>query len=409
MTPLKLAILNLTRRKLPSYIALISIAISVACGGLLLRIYLLSSSRFSTIAQIGDAVIGAKASDTDILLNSLNLEGNYPDFIPYVLFESLKKEEGWGTNNETPYKLKIRSIIPFLYFAKYKNYRAIGTDESMFTGSNLKISEGNWCNNINEIVIGKKIAESENLKINNEIEIQSWVNNSENSTKNSKMFKVKVTGICNNSNSAYDYAIFSNLYTADSVFKSVNGGNSNWGTKVLNYFLVYIDRNEYGQLSELINKKTVAQIIFAKDEINKLEQLTNTGKKLGIFIILMILILGGLCVAAMMITRFEAMTFQLAVLRAIGYSRKEIASWLLWEGLILGITASIIGATIDFLGFPILRSLLGNSLPESLFISSPVYLSYPIWIIAILSTISAVWIPLIKIYKQDIHLSLKGI
>ena len=113
MTTFKLAILNISRRKFTSSIAVISIALSVACSGILLRAYEMSSSRFSTIARSGDAVIGAKSSGIEILLGSMNNEGAYPDFVPYVLFESLRKEQSSpGAYSST----KMISVTPFLYF-----------------------------------------------------------------------------------------------------------------------------------------------------------------------------------------------------------------------------------------------------------------------------------------------------
>ena len=82
MNALRLAILNLTRRRVPTFLALLSIAISVGFSGVLLRLYFLSESRFSTLAKGGDAIVGAKSGGLDILLNCLNLEGPYPGYIP---------------------------------------------------------------------------------------------------------------------------------------------------------------------------------------------------------------------------------------------------------------------------------------------------------------------------------------
>src|ERR1700722_18505955 len=90
MTPLRLALLSLARRRVPTIITVVAIAMSVACAGILFRLYHLSASRFDSLGRGWEAVVGAKAGGIEILLSSLNAEGPYPDYLPYVLYESLR-------------------------------------------------------------------------------------------------------------------------------------------------------------------------------------------------------------------------------------------------------------------------------------------------------------------------------
>ena len=113
----------------------------------------------------------------------------------------------------------------------------------------------------------------------------------------------------------------------------------------------------------------------------------------------LILLLGGLSVAAMMATRFDAMTVQLAVLRALGYERREIRSWLL-EGAFLGVGACLVGGLADAALFPLIRGMLGTALPPPSIVHSPIYQSFPVWITAIGATTAAVFIPLFRLYQQ---------
>jgi len=124
---------------------------------------------------------------------------------------------------------------------------------------------------------------------------------------------------------------------------------------------------------------------------------------------ILIMILGGLSVAAMIVTRFDAMTLELAVLRALGYAKKEIAAWLMWEGFILGFIACIIGGTLDFIFLPFIRIMLGSALPGTDIIDISILQSYPIWLIALFATMLSIVIPLLKLYKQDVHSSLRGL
>src|SRR5262249_25638707 len=128
----------------------------------------------------------------------------------------------------------------------------------------------------------------------------------------------------------------------------------------------------------------------------------------GLFVTVLILALGGLSVASMLITRFDSMALQLAVLRALGYKKKAIGKWLLWEGFLLGLAACFVGSVMDGLTFPMVRSFLGEALPPADVVASSLFQSFPIWITAILATTTSVFFPLYRVYHQDVHFSLRS-
>ena len=124
---------------------------------------------------------------------------------------------------------------------------------------------------------------------------------------------------------------------------------------------------------------------------------------------IIILLLGAFTVTAMMITRFESMTVQLAVLRALGYSKLQMTGVLTWEALLLGGSACVVGAVIDALLFPWIRELLGSNLPSVDIVSISIWQSSPIWLAAIVGTLLSVLIPLWRLYRQNLHLSLRNL
>ena len=179
MKPLRLAWLNLVRRKGATAIALVAIALSVACGGVLLRLYLLSSSRFDTLARGGDAIVGAKAGGIEILLNALNLEGPYPDFLPYVLYESLKSKKAVHFEDNAQVDTEFTDqVIPILFFAKYKEFRVIATNEDFLKRVRPEDSplllKGRWASGAGEVVLGSRIARVEGLKVGDALTLQPW-------------------------------------------------------------------------------------------------------------------------------------------------------------------------------------------------------------------------------------------
>jgi putative ABC transport system permease protein len=116
--------------------------------------------------------------------------------------------------------------------------------------------------------------------------------------------------------------------------------------------------------------------------------------------------MAALSLASVLIARFEGLSLQIAVLRAIGYSRGELSSWLLLEGLLLGAFACTMGAIIDAAVFPFLRAAFASALPFQT--PSSILESAPIWAAALAATVLSVAIPIIRAYRQDVHNALRA-
>jgi len=413
MSSFRLAWLSLWRRQFPTALSLFAIALAVGCSGLLLRLYQLSETRFSTMGAGGDAIVGAKAGGLDILLGSLNAEGRYPDFLPYKLFESLRQqqevhfEDGAAATPST-----IQSIIPFVYFGQFRHFRLVGTDESFIKRPRaddlLLFSEGRWVQQNGEVVLGATVAQEAGLKVGDHVAAQLWLSNQ----PSTETIDLKVVGLLAATHTMWDRQLYSSVEQAQVIFQnheSTIRPRSIWGGQVLHYFLVYLQPKGFGPLEALVNRRTVGQIIDVETEKARLNELTSVGKDVGFFVTMLVIILGSLAVSAMLVTRFEGLVVQMAVLRALGYTRKEISLWLVWEGFLLGLVGCVIGAVLDAISLPFLRQMLGASLPSTDLVPSSIWNSYPIWIVTLASMILVVLIPLIRVYRQDIHQSLRGL
>lgn len=410
MTAWKLAILNLSRRPLPTFIAIFAIAISVACSGILLRLNQLSQDRFRSMGRGPDAIVGAKAGGIDILLNALNGEGEYPGYLPMKLFESLKAAQNVhfedGANAQPTF---LESIVPFVYFAKAGPYRVVGTDESFFrrphSEDNLQFAKGSWSSKPSDVVLGADVATRLNKMVGDSIQIESW--NPEGTA--SQKLEMPIHGVLARTHSAWDRMLYSDLSTAQAILRTENLSTSSiWGPNVLNYFLIYLRPGGFPELSSLINRRTVGQAILVETQKERLQNLTGTGETLGLFVQILILSLSALSLTAMLVTRFEAMSLQLAVLRAIGYSKTVIGSWLLLEGFLIGLSACLLGMILDGLCFPLMRGLLSGALPSPEVIGSSILQSYPVWATALIATTASVFLPLYRVYRQDVHFSLRS-
>src|SRR5690606_16596367 len=110
-----------------------------------------------------------------------------------------------------------------------------------------------------------------------------------------------------------------------------------WASDVLSYFLVYLRPSGFAPLEALVNRRTVGQIVNVDEQKERLREISGVGKSIGLFVTGFVILLGGLSVCSMLVTRFEGMSLQLAILRALGYTKREISRWLMWEGFSLGV------------------------------------------------------------------------
>ncbi len=411
MSPFRLARLSLSRHLFSTGITVIAIALSVACGGLLLRLSKISDSRFSAMGNNGDAIVGAKAGGIEILLSSLNGEGNFPDFLPYKLFESLQSQQSVRFEDGATSKPNfIQAVIPIVYFAKLEGFKVIGTNETFYfkahSEQKLALSEGRWATAPGEIVLGSAIARLEHKKLDDLVVLEAWVGD-----KISRApFRLKVVGVLDPTQTIWDRSAFSTVEQAHQVLSqnpAELAQRSIWGASVLHYFFIYLNPGGFSQLEALINKRTVGQVVKVDEEKEKLKELTGVGKKLGIFVTVFVILLGGLAVCGMLVTRFEGMSVQLAVLRALGFTKKHLAKWLLWEGFLLAAIGVFCGALLDALCLPFLRELLGSALPSPQMVSSSIGDSGLIWSVAIMATVISVTVPMLRMSRQDTHSSLR--
>jgi putative ABC transport system permease protein len=411
MSPAKIAYLHLVRRKFSSLIVLAGIVLAVATSGILLRLYSLSNQRFTTLIHSGDAIVGAKSGALDLLLGMLNFEGDYPEYIPSNLYTTLKNQESIHFEDKATVAPNfIRAVFPFALVGKVSDFRVYTTSTDFFNFKEKDLPEivsGGAPTAASQVAVGAEVAARLKVQVGDTLPARVWVGG-EPFNENSQT--LKVVGIFKETHKAWDRIALANWDTAEKIFnENVMLFRTPWGTNVMNFMLIYLHDGGFAHLDSLINRRTVAQMVSVGGAYAKLEELTGTGKELGLLVAAIILLLGFSSVASMMVGRFESMNVQLAVLRALGYSKNDLVKVLLYETLYLALTACLVGAFLDATIFPWLRSLLGANLPGEDIISMSIWTSWPVWVAVITGNLLSVLYPIWRISKQNIHTSLRSI
>jgi len=263
-------------------IAILAIALGISTSSILFKLYLLSTSRFDTLARGGDMVVAGKAGTLDILLGSLNLEGDYPAFIPRKLADPLRSnyqiqfQDGAAAGASA-----VQSVIPFLYYARLNDFRGIGTDDNFLNRpagrDPISLKEGHWFSAPGEIVLGATVAEKEGLRLGDSAVLQSWSGDASRTT-----FSAKVVGVLNPTRTAWDRAFYAPLPEAQAA---INGDviqqRSIWQRDVVNYLLVYVANDQFGSVESLINQRSVGETVRVAHELERLKEVTEQVKRSG--------------------------------------------------------------------------------------------------------------------------------
>ncbi|MDG0817398.1 ABC transporter permease [Bdellovibrio svalbardensis] len=412
MNPFRLSYLYLRRHLFTTTVTILALALAIASVTLLLKLEILSHSRFDTLADQGDALVGAKSGGIEILLGALNFEGEVPAYLPQNLYETLKAKKDIQFEDKANYKeaFTISHITPLLVFGTYKSFKMMGTDESLLSFKESptapKISEGTFPTALNEILLGADVAKSESLKIGDSIYVHAKIHSS---SYESSAFPLKVVGLLQATGKTWDRGIFSNLMTAQNAVLKTPGYQTIWGSHILSYFILNIQPGGEEALATLINQRTVSQLVFVDKEKQHLQELTGQSQTLQLLIVGTLLLLSTLTVLAVFFTRMEARSLELAVLRALGYARAELTQLLLIEGLWMGLVSILVAAIFEAAISPLILATAGAQLPQS------TATNWPWWIILVTGLLALVAIaiaslpPLWRLYRQDVHTALRNI
>ncbi|MBO9666332.1 MAG: ABC transporter permease [Bdellovibrio sp.] len=412
MNLFRLSFLYLKRHLFTTVVTILSLGIAIAAVTVLMKLEVLSHSRFDTLANQGNAIVGAKSGGIDILLGALNFEGDIPNYVPQNLYETLKAKKEISFEDQTKFKdgFSITHITPILVFGKYKGFTLVGTDESLLnltpSENAPQLDKGSFPQNPGEVLVGASFPSAEAVEVGSNIYVHANIHGS---TVSSSAFPLKVVGILKPTGKAWDQGLYTNLATAQTAIAVTPGYSSIWGPKVLSYFLLNIEIGGEDSFASLINQRTVAQIAFIEKEKSRLQDLTGSNQSLQLLIVGILLALSTLTVLAVFFTRIEARTMELAVLRALGYSRRDLTRLLFIEGIWIGAISIALAAIVELILSPFILKTVGSTLP---LVTST---NFPPWMIAVTGACALVAIilaslpPVWKLYRQDIHTTLRNI
>ncbi len=376
MNDLTFIFYSLKSRWLNSTLSILLTAFGVSIALLVMQFSNHIQNRLNADGKDIDIVIGAKGSPLQLILSSI-----YHVDLPNgnISFDSLKK----FINHP-----QVDKVIPLALGDNWNGYRIVGTSKEYLNHYKAQLNKGNVWGKKFDVVIGFSVGKKINEKFYGSHGLLKGGNSHENSV-------YTVTGILKPTGTVLDRLILTSI---DSVLhihgqKNINHNDEGYNKDKHDHHEKdehdhhekdehdhhegknnYIDNSKSSEITALLikTKSPIANINLARQinresallaanpslEITRLTSMFGLGSKSFGILSTILIIISALGIFSGLASNLQNRIGDLAILRAIGYSKKRIFKIIILEGVFISIAGLIFGIIVGILIFNILTQTI---------------------------------------------------
>jgi putative ABC transport system permease protein len=400
MNIVKLSISNLRFHALNNMFNVLILALGIAIIITLLHVSRQMEDRFETDLQGIDLVVGAKGSPIQLILaNVFHLDtpiGNIP-------LDEADKLQG---------NMLVKSSTPLALGDSYQGFRIVGTTPEYAHHYNAKLQEGTFWAKDMQVVLGSEVARATHLKLNENFVGSHGLSEGGEQHSDSPYL---IMGILKPTGTVIDRLILTDVSSVWHVHEhhhheheghhDHDDGDEDEGThgrEITSLLLSYKSPLAAATLPRLINKSGTMQAASPAFEMARLRKMIGVGSD---SIELFGGILVGIAGIGFFVTLFSAVndrSYDIALMRSLGASRRRVFSFVLAEGISLGFFGIVSGIILGHLFAYAAQIWLERARHVSL--TTILWHPYEFWIIVVAVGISiiAALIPAFMAYKINV-------
>jgi len=386
-----------------------SISVGLACG-LLMAVFAIQAQTYEAMtagATRFDAVLGARGSQLQLVLNAVFHLDVSPGNLPWKMYMFIKND---------PHVLKA---IPYAVGDNYRGFRIVATTSELFgykaTGKNFELQKGQFFDpEKREAVLGSFAADKTNLKIGSVFNAYHGIVFEE-KMKHPEQFTV--VGILKPTNTPADRAIWTPL---DSFYRL--SGHVLRGLAGRGYVAKGSEAipDEYKEVSAVMVKFKSPQMgVFYDQMINRQGKVATLAwpiekvmadflNKIGWFhkiLTILAYVIAVVAAGAILAGIYNSMNErrrEFAILRVLGAHRLNIFTVIIMEACVIAFNGVIIGFVIYGLVLSVASVIIrsGTGVVIEVFRFHPVFIGAPIGII-VLGSLAGI-IPAMKAYQSPV-------
>lgn len=331
-----------------------ALSVALACG-LLMAVFSIKAQTYNAFTSSSggfDAVLGARGSELQLVLNSIYHMETSTGNLPWKLYQEIAANP------------MVEEAIPIAVGDNYKSYRIVGTPGSFWKheyapGKKFEVEPGGrfFDEKFREAVIGSFAAKRLELKVGDQVQTYHGVIYDE---KQKHDVQFVVTGILKPTNTPADRVIWIPL---EGYFRM--GGHALYGTgekyvpkagvaipeeakEVSAVMLKFIKPSLGAQLSQTVNKQgKVATLAWPIGRImaDLFDKMGWMERVLTLVAYLVVLVAGGTILASIYNSMNERRR-EFAILRALGARRMTVFSAIVCEAAAIALLGTLIGYVI---------------------------------------------------------------
>lgn len=402
MTGFRLARISLARRPFPSILAIICIAVACVAADLIITSIRGQTSPVAELHSDYDLILGPKSSGTELLLGALGQAVVPPTVIPFALVEYLDRFD------------ELSHRIPIYQLGRHEGIRVIGTDASFWDRpdgfESPELLAGRLGGASNEIVIGEAVAGELGWEPKDRvrIEISHTLPEGSESTWSDDL---DVVGVARLGDAARDRSIVLSLEKGWDHYRWAHAAGLSQDTKnheAISYALLATKPGRLDAVESKIHEQSTVQIVRVEEELAFLRGIVRGADQASNLLCLFVFLLASLSAMVLVNSRFDSLKHDLGLLRALGYTRGEIGSWLVLESLIPAAAAVALAVAIEFVLYDRIGVALSTDWIES-HAAWPAVWNYALWGLFLLSPAIASALPLYRLHRTDVREAMEGV
>lgn len=354
MNPVAIALRNLLNRVVQSSLTILVVGIAMA---LALTVVLLAEGMqrgINRAAEPYDLLIGGKGSAQQLVLNTVLLQGDPLQNVPYELYEKLQQDPN------------LTAVVPLGYGDNYRQHKIIGTKAAFFQFRNrpsdptyFQLEQGRLFEKPFEAVLGAEAARQLNLRAgqsfqatHGEVEALPGEEDHDEHEKN----PYKVVGVLRPTSSPADLGIYVDIESYWKIHEHQEAPLSGdpTGAKAVTVILVKPRTfpNDIYRIQQQINSGRLtreAQAVIPYQELYQLNQLIGQGQQILSVVAYISLVIAAATIFLSLYGAIVERRRDLAVLRALGASRSRVFLLVILESGLITLLGALAGLGLGHL------------------------------------------------------------
>ena len=397
MTLARISLAYLWRRKLSTTLNVALLAFGVAAVTLLMLTSAQLEERIYRDARGIDLVVGAKGSQTQIVLASI-----YALDVPTGYMR-------WSEAQQIARHKSVRTAIPMTLFDNYSGFRVVGTTHEYVTQYDAHVSEGRLWQEPMEAVLGADVAARFRPRIGSTFAPNHGLLHP-GGTGPHNDHPYKIVGILARTGTVIDQLVLTDL-PSQWIIHPVPERSENAlvteppvddGRTISALLIRYASAGAANDLPRFVNAFPNLQAASPAFETARLFAVVAVGMDLMRGFALVLMLSAALSIFIALYHGLNERRYDLAVMRTLGATRENIMALLIFEGVMLAAVGAVLGLVLGH----ILTSVLGFALRQAQQVSVTGWTWYAgeLWIVglALLVGVVTALVPAWRAHEVDI-------